>query len=326
MKKNDKLKNVTIMGGGVLGAQIAFQTAYSGFNVKIWLRSPDSITRTKQKIDKLKDTYIKTIKLMNTKEGKTFANWCRGIADYDNFSKEECLKKVDKAYNSIKYELDIESSLKNADLVIESMTEDFNAKKDLYIKMSPFIQDKTIVVTNSSTMLPSRLAKYTGCKERFLALHFANSIWKNNTAEVMKHKDTQDVYFDKVISFAKEINMIPLTLHKEKAGYLLNSMLIPLLFSGLDLYVNGISDPESIDSAWTLGTGAPKGPFRILDTVGLKTAHEIVLSYVKIPSFMAPYNFKGMEKLLKKYIDEGKLGESTGEGFYKYSKSGEKDE
>lgn len=168
MKKNDKLKNVTIMGGGVLGAQIAFQTAYSGFNVKIWLRSPDSITRTKQKIDKLKDTYIKTIKLMNTKEGKTFAIWCRGIADYDNFSKEECLKKVDKAYNSIKYELDIESSLKNADLVIESMTEDFNAKKDLYIKMSPFIQDKTIVVTNSSTMLPSRLEKYTGCKERSL--------------------------------------------------------------------------------------------------------------------------------------------------------------
>ena len=97
-----------------------------------------------------------------------------------------------------------------------------------------------------------------------------------------------------------------------------NSMLIPLLFSGLDLLVNGVSDCESIDKAWVLGTGSPKGPFQILDTVGLKTAYEIVNMYVKIPSFLAPYNFKGMAKLLKKYIDEGKLGKSSGEGFYKY--------
>ena len=81
-----------------------------------------------------------------------------------------------------------------------------------------------------------------------------------------------------------------------------------------------MSDPESIDKAWTMGTGSPKGPFRIIDTVGLTTAYNIVKMYVKIPSFLAPYNFKGMEKLLKKYIDEGKLGMSSGEGFYKYDK------
>ena len=97
-------------------------------------------------------------------------------------------------------------------------------------------------------------------------------------------------------------------------------MLIPFLFSGLDLLVNGISDIESIDKAWTLGTGAPKGPFQILDTVGLNTAHEIVLMYVKIPSFLAPYNFKKMEALLKEYIEKGKLGIASGEGFYKYNK------
>ena len=124
--------------------------------------------------------------------------------------------------------------------------------------------------------------------------------------------------FDKIIKFAKEINMIPLPVKKEKSGYLLNSMLVPFLFSGLDLYVNGISDVESIDKAWTLGTGAPKGPFQILDTVGLETAYNIVSMYTKIPSFLAPYNFKAMHKLLKKYIDEGKLGMSSGEGFYKY--------
>ena len=120
------------------------------------------------------------------------------------------------------------------------------------------------------------------------------------------------------MDFAKEIRMIPLPVRKEKSGYLLNSMLVPLLFSGMDLYVNGISDPESIDKAWTFGTGAPKGPFQILDTVGLTTAYNIVSMYLKVPSFLAPYNFKGMAKMLKKYIDEGKLGMSSGEGFYKY--------
>ena len=315
------MKNITIMGGGVLGTQIAFQSAYCGFNVTIWLRSKGSIDRTKPKLESVKKSYIDAIKLMATKEGKSVNNWCRGIVGKNEFDEKKCLKKVEDAYKNIKLELDINKALKGADLVIEAMTEDFKAKKDLYLEIAPILDEKTIVVTNSSTMLPSKLAKYTGRPEKFLSLHFANSIWKNNTAEVMMHSKTDEKYFKEVIKFAENINMIALPLRKEKSGYLLNSMLIPLLFSGLDLLVNGISDVESIDKAWTLGTGAPKGPFQILDTVGLKTAHEIVLMYVKIPSFLAPYNFKGMEKLLKKYIDDGKLGMSSGEGFYKYNKT-----
>lgn len=314
------MKNITVMGGGVLGTQIAFQTAYTGYNVTIWLRSKSSIERCKPKLESVRNSYIDAIKLMASKDGKNVNNWCRGIVGKNEFNESECLKKVEDAYNNIKFEIDMNEALDGADLVIESMTEDFNAKKELYLKMAPILDKKTIVVTNSSTMLPSKLAKYTGRPEKFLSLHFANSIWKNNTAEVMVHPKTDDKYFKEVMKFAESINMIALPLHKEKSGYLLNSMLIPLLFSGLDLLVNGVSDVESIDKAWTLGTGSPKGPFQILDTVGLKTAYEIVLMYVKIPSFLAPYNFKGMEKLLKKYIDEGKLGKSSGEGFYKYNK------
>lgn len=314
------MKNITVMGGGVLGTQIAFQTAYAGYNVTIWLRSKGSIERCKSKLESVRNSYIDAIKLMASKDGKNVNNWCRGIVGKNEFNEKDCLKKVEDAYNNIKFEIDMNEALDDADLVIESMTEDFDAKKELYLKMAPILDKKTIVVTNSSTMLPSKLAKYTGRPEKFLSLHFANSIWKNNTAEVMVHPKTNEKYFKEVMKFAESINMIVLPLHKEKSGYLLNSMLIPLLFSGLDLLVNGISDVESIDKAWTLGTGSPKGPFQILDTVGLKTAYEIVLMYVKIPSFLAPYNFKGMEKILKKYINEGKLGKSSGEGFYKYDK------
>ena len=314
------MKNIVIMGGGVLGSQIAFQTAFCDYNVTVWLRSEGSIERTKSKLELVKNSYIDAINLMAMPEGKSFNNWCRGIADADNFNKDELINKVMGLSDKIKLELDMKKALEDADLVIESMAEDFEAKKDLYLKMAPLLPEKTIVVTNSSTMLPSKLAKYTGRPDKFLALHFANSIWKNNTAEVMVQPKTEEKYFNEVMEFAKSIRMIALPLKKEKSGYLLNSMLIPLLFSGMDLYVNGVSDFESIDKAWLLGTGAPKGPFQILDTVGLETAYNIVEMYLKVPSFLAPYNFKGMAKVLKEYIDAGKLGKVSGEGFYKYDK------
>lgn len=314
------MKNIVIMGGGVLGSQIAFQTAFCDYNVIVWLRSEGSIERTKAKLELVKNSYIDAINLMAMPEGKSFNNWCRGIADADNFNKDELINKLMGLSDKIKLELDMKKALEDADLVIESMAEDFEAKKDLYLKMAPLLPEKTIVVTNSSTMLPSKLAKYTGRPDKFLALHFANSIWKNNTAEVMMHPKTEEKYFNEVMEFAKSIRMIALPLKKEKSGYLLNSMLIPLLFSGMDLYVNGVSDFESIDKAWLLGTGAPKGPFQILDTVGLETAYNIVEMYLKVPSFLAPYNFKGMAKVLKEYIDAGKLGKASGEGFYKYDK------
>lgn len=314
------MKNIVIMGGGVLGSQIAFQTAFCDYNVTVWLRSEGSIERTKAKLEWVKKSYIDAINLMDTPEGKSFNNWCRGISDADSFNKDELINKVMGLSDKIKLELDMKKALEDADLVIESMAEDFDAKKDLYLKMSPLLPEKTIVVTNSSTMLPSKLAKYTGRPDKFLALHFANSIWKNNTAEVMMQPKTEEEYFNEVMEFAKGIRMIALPLKKEKSGYLLNSMLIPLLFSGLDLYVNGVSDFESIDKAWLLGTGAPKGPFQILDTIGLETAYNVVEMYLKVPSFLAPYNFKGMAKVLKEYIDAGKLGKASGEGFYKYDK------
>ena len=314
------MKKIVVAGGGVLGSQIAYQAAYCGFDVTIWLRSEGSITRTQPKLDHLKDVYFETIEKMAMPEGQTPANWARGLADFDTFDKDECLKKAENAYNGLKLELDMARAVADADLVIESMAENLDDKIEFYRKLAPHLPEKTVLVTNSSTLLPSKMAKYTGRPEKFLSLHFANSIWKNNTAEIMAQSKTDPKYFEEIMEFARQIRMIPLPVRKEKSGYLLNSMLVPLLFSGMDLYVNGISDPESIDNAWTLGTGAPKGPFQILDTVGLTTAYNIVQMYVKIPSFLAPYNFKGMSKMLKEYIDAGKLGMSSGEGFYKYKK------
>ena len=312
------MKRIVVAGGGVLGSQIAFQAAYCGCDVTIWLRSEGSIGRTLPKLEHLKKTYLETIDAMSGAEGKTPQLWAAGIADADDFDPAVCKARVEQAAASIRTELDMAKAVEDAELVIESMAENAGDKIAFYKKLAPVLPPQTILVTNSSTLLPSKFAKYTGRPEKYLALHFANSIWKNNTAEIMAQPKTSQASFDAVMRFAEQIRMIPLPVRREKSGYLLNSMLVPMLFSAMDLYVNGISDPQSIDLAWTRGTGAPKGPFRILDTVGLTTAHNIVKQYLKGPSFLAPYNFRGMDAMLRKYIDEGKLGMSSGEGFYRY--------
>ena len=318
-------KNIVIAGGGILGSQIAFQSAYCGFNVTILIREDDSKSEVESKLDKLVNTYKETIEVMAS-EGVDSSNWARGIASYDKFNKEECLSRVDNARNNIKIETDQQVALGDADLVIESITENFDVKTAFYKQIASLLPEKTVVVTNSSTLLPSKLSKSTGRANKYLSLHFANSIWKNNIAEVMKHAGTEEKYFEELIAFAEAINMIPLAAKGEKSGYLLNSMLVPFLLSGMDLLANGISDPETIDKAWTYGTGAPKGPFQIIDTVGLETAKNIVLQYQKVPDvfdpllkkMMLPYNYDGMLRILNEYIDAGKIGKSVGEGFYKY--------
>ena len=125
----------------------------------------------------------------------------------------------------------------------------------------------------------------------------------------MGHSDTDPAVYEEVADFARSIGMVPLLLKKEQPGYILNSMLVPFLSAAQLLLVNGIADAETIDKTWVLGTGAPYGPFRILDVVGLKTAYDI--------SSAQP----GMEKvaaMLKEKIDQGKTGVQAGEGFYKY--------
>ena len=314
-------KKITVIGGGVLGSQIAFQCAYSGYNTFLLIRKDDNKQKITESLEKLKKTYMDTITEMTPKH-----NWARGLADQNNFDKEKCMEKAEQALEKIKITIDQKEALEDTDLVIESITENIEIKRNLYQQIANQLPEKTVIVTNSSTLLPSKMAEYTNRPNKFLSMHFANSIWKNNIVEVMGHGKTDKQYFEEIIEFANSINMIPLSVTKEKSGYLLNSMLVPFLLSALDLYANGVSEPENIDKAWTLGTGAPKGPFQIMDTVGLETVKNIVEQYQKVPGIinpllkkmMLPYNYKNMLKIVNKYIEEGKLGKSTKEGFYKY--------
>ena len=132
----------------------------------------------------------------------------------------------------------------------------------------------------------------------------------------MKHAGTDMQVFDDVVEFAKAIGMVALPLHKEQPGYILNSLLVPLLDAAELLLVNEVADAETIDKTWMIATKAPMGPFAILDVVGINTAYNIVEAKA---AATGRQDYKKLAAMLKTdYIDQGKLGKATGEGFYKY--------
>lgn len=283
-------KNITIAGSGVLGYQIAFQTAFHGFNVTVYDINDEVLEKAKTKFNGLSDAY------------KTDLNATQ--------------QQLDRTFQDLSYTSDLAEAVKNADLLIEAVPEDPKIKTEFYKKLAKVAPEKTVFTTNSSTLLPSQFAKITGRPSKFLALHFANKIWLHNTAEIMEHTTTDPQVFKDVVGFAKAIGMLTLPLHKEQPGYILNSLLVPLLSSALDLLVGDVADQETIDKTWMKATSAPLGPFGILDVVGITSAYNI--GKISAEKTKNELKIKTVKYLKENYIDKNKLGVSTGEGFYKY--------
>ncbi|MFD0364944.1 3-hydroxyacyl-CoA dehydrogenase [Nocardia sp. GCM10030253] len=282
-----EIRKVTVLGTGVLGSQIAFQTAFSGFDVTAYDISDDALAAAGDRITKLAATYRDEVP---------------AAAD----------GKADKSAAGIALTTDLAAAVADADLVIEAIPEVLAIKQETYQRLGEFAPERTIFATNSSTLLPSDIKDFTGRPDKFLALHFANLVWKYNTAEVMGTSDTDPEVYQAVVDFAAAIGMVPIELHKEKAGYVLNSLLVPLLNAAMALSAGGYAEPEAVDKTWRIGTGAPVGPFQILDIIGLTTPYNILANSGEDGQQLAAW-------LKANYIDKGKLGIASGEGFYRYS-------
>ncbi|MBQ6622406.1 MAG: 3-hydroxyacyl-CoA dehydrogenase [Mogibacterium sp.] len=316
-------KKVVVAGGGVLGTQIGLICAYHDCDTTFWLRSESSIGRTMPKIERYSALMIEDLEKAKALIGNPVGAmlYPRGlIADWQGITAEKIDELVAQAQKrleeNVHIELDMAKAVKGADIVIESMSENPEAKIGVYEALRDLLDEETILCTNSSTLLPSMFAEYTGRPEKYCALHFANTIWKNNTAEIMGHPGTSPEVYQEVVKFAAEIGMVPLQLHKEQPGYILNSMLVPFLSAAQGLWANGVSDPETIDLTWRLATGAPAGPFQILDIVGLETAYNI--NQMKPASQQEGTTEYKIGELLKEKIDRGEKGVNFGKGFYEY--------
>ena len=318
-------RKVVIAGGGVLGTQIGLICAYHGFDTTFWLRSESSIGRTTPKIERYSALMLEDLAKAKALIGNPIGGmlYPRGlIRSWQGITAEAIDALIEEGKKNfaekVHIELDLAKALSGAYIVIESMTEEPKAKIGMYNAMRDLLDEDTILCTNSSTLLPSMFAEYTGRPEKDCALHFANTIWKNNTGEVMGHPGTDPAIYQKVVEFAAAIGMVPLQLHKEQPGYILNSMLVPFLSAAQALWANGVADPETIDLTWRLATSAPAGPFQILDIVGLETAYNI--NQMKPAAQQEGTLENRMGKLLKEKIDRGETGVNAGKGFYDYTK------
>ncbi|MGO2053705.1 MAG: 3-hydroxyacyl-CoA dehydrogenase [Glutamicibacter sp.] len=280
------LNNTTVLGTGVLGSQIIFQTAYHGLPVVGYDIDDAALEAAAARLDKLVPVY----------------------AEYFDAGDNT---KAQAARDSIRLSSELAEAVEDADLVIEAVPESLEIKQDTYRNLAQTAPARTVFATNSSTLLPSAIAGFTGRPDRFLALHYANRVWQNNTGEVMGTESTSAEAYEAVVNFAERTGMVPIRVLKEQPGYVLNSLLVPFLQSASHLLVNGVADAATIDQTWKLGTGAPKGPFEIYDIVGLNTAYNISRSGDETSQKFA-------ELLKNNYIEHGKLGTATGEGFYKY--------
>lgn len=279
------IKTVSVLGTGVLGSQIAFQTAFSGFPVVAYDISEEALAAARTRFEHLAATYRAEV-----------TGGAQG---------------ADAALARLTLTTDLAAAAAS-DLVIEAVPEVLSLKQDLYAKLGAAAPAGTIFATNSSTLLPSDLADATGRADRFLALHFANRVWRFNTAEIMGTERTDPAVVSEVESFAEAIGMVPIVLHKEKAGYVLNSLLVPLLNAAMGLASGGYADVEDIDKTWRIATGAPLGPFQILDIIGLNTPYNILTHGPAGNAEIAAW-------LKENYIDKGHMGVGTGQGFYTYA-------
>ncbi len=282
------MQKLTVLGSGVLGSQIAFQSAYRGKDVVVYDINEEVLAKLPARWSYLEPLYLRDVD---------------GATD----------DKLQAAVGRIRATSDLADAVSDADIVVEAVPELLEIKQETWAKVGQLAPEKTIFATNSSTLLPSDIAPSTGRPNRFLALHFGNEIWRLNVAEVMGHAGTDPDAYEAVATFAEDIGMVPIRVQKEQPGYVLNSLLVPFLNAAAVLFVRGVADVETIDLTWRKATGAPMGPFQIYDVVGMETPYHLARNNPD------PEMQQFAEVIKRDYIDQGRIGVASGKGFYDYS-------
>jgi len=281
-----QIKNITIIGTGNLGSRIGLQAAISGYQVIFYDISGAAIEKAKVVIDKIISQLIKSNGLTNdTKQA---------------------------ALSRISYSTDLKYALADCDFISESVTEELSIKEKVWKQIGEVAPDKTVFTTNTSYLLPSQLANISGRPEKFCAFHF-HDVFYARVVDIMPHPATDTSLIPLLQELGKSLNQVPVIVKKESPGYIFNFMLMAVLGAAGRLKTKDIASMEDIDRSWMVNFHMPTGPFGILDNIGLDTAWHVVKEREDAAS-------QAFAKLLKEYIDKGKLGEKTGEGFYKYPK------
>ncbi|UTR05819.1 3-hydroxyacyl-CoA dehydrogenase NAD-binding domain-containing protein [Alkalihalobacillus sp. LMS6] len=280
------MKQVTIVGAGVMGRSIAYTAVQHGFLVIITDQSEQALTNAEQ--------FIATEAEKALRRGK--------IVEDD----------VHRITQRVTYTVSLEEACKNADLVIEAVLEDIALKIKLFQQFDRLCKQDAILATNTSTMSPTEIAAQTERPEKCIAMHFFNPAHKMKLVEIIRGLDTSDETFEQVKQVAETLNKETVEVN-EFPGFVTSRMNGLIGNEAMNLVMEGVASVEDVDKAMKFGLNHPMGPLELADLVGLDTRlRNMTYLYETLGETYRPC------PLLVKYVKAGRLGRKSGRGFYTY--------
>jgi len=283
------IKNVTVIGAGVMGRQIALNAAVHGFIVHL----ADTFPEACEKAAKWAEEYL----------AKSVAKGKSTQEDADN------------ALNRMHYSENPSEAVANCDLLIESIIEDEAIKHELFKSISAALPEDTIVTTNSSFIPSSSFAKDIGSPSRLCNLHYFNPAMLMKLVEIVKGEHTAAETVQALVAFVKAIEKESIVVNKEVDGFVVNRLIKALQNEAFFLFENGIASIEDIDIGAEKGLNFPLGPFRLLDLAGIDICY---LNRQRIYEQTGRPEDKPPAFIEEKY-KKGEFGRKTGKGWYDYS-------
>ena len=203
--------------------------------------------------------------------------------------------------------------MKDCDIIIETVIENVDIKKDVLKRISKICNNNAILATNTSSLSIDEMANVINRPDKFIGMHFFYPVSKMDLIEVIIGEKTSEDTQNKIIEFSKKLNKTPIIV-KNSPGFVVNRLLLPQINEAVHILENGIATKEEIDTAIKLGLNHPMGPFSLADFIGIDVCIAILEAI-----------FKGLKdekykpaKMLYEMANDGKLGVKSGDGFYKY--------
>ena len=278
------IKKFVVLGAGTLGLRVGLQAAISGFDTVIYDIKEEAFEAARRNHEGI-------LKMLIRHERLTEA-------------------QADAARARLSFSTNAAEAAADADFINESVTENLELKRKVWAQFGELCPEKTLFTSNTSYLLPSQIADATGRPERFCNFHF-HDVFYSNVVDVMPHSTTEAWINDFLMELGRVLWQTPVFVKKENPGYVFNFMLMSLIGAAGALKTMDVASIEDIDRSWMGNFKMDMGPFGILDTVGLDTAWHIT-------SNQSDKRSQAFAAFLKTYLDQGKLGIKSGEGFYTY--------
>ena len=282
------IKNITVLGSGVMGHGIAQVSATAGYNVVLREIKQEFLDKAMEKIHWSLDKLV-------TKE---------------KISKEE----GDAIFSRIMPIVDLNDAVKDAELVIEVVPEIMDLKKQVYAELDKAAKPEVIFASNTSTLPITEIANTTSRPDKFIGIHFFNPPQLMKLVEVIPGEKTAPEITELTQEFVRSVNKQAVLCRKDVPGFIINRLFIPMVHEACYLQDRTGASLEEIDSAVKFKLGFPMGIFELADFTGMDVIHKATVEmHLRDKKVINPH------KTVERMFDEKKLGQKSGEGYYKYS-------